>query len=95
MLCARQKISHFRNQRLSALVLEVTTPFFDLLLHKEEISAECVRGLRDASFQYRTCWYVKLMCAMSSLSDRFHNQEASFAMEFVSPKMLVSVEINQ
>ena len=67
-------------------------PFVDLLLHKEEISAECIRGLRAASFQDRTCGYVKLKCAMSSLSDRFHKQEASSAMEFVSPKMWVTVD---
>ena len=48
-------------------------PFVDLLLHKEEISAECIRGLRAASFQDRTCGYFKLKCAFSSLSDRFHN----------------------
>ena len=42
-------------------------PFVDLLLHKDEISADCICGLRAASFHYRTCGYVKLKCAMSSL----------------------------
>ena len=69
--------------------------FVDLLLHKEEISAECIRGLRAVSFQYQTYGYVTLNFAISSLSDRFHKQEASYAMEFVSPKMWVTVEINQ
>ena len=46
-------------------------PFVNLLLHKEEISAECIRGLRAASFQDRTCGYVKLKYARSSLSESF------------------------
>ena len=70
-------------------------PVVDLLLHKEEISAECIRGLRAASFQDRTCGYIKLKCAMSSLSESFHKQEASSAMEFVSPKMWVTVDTNR
>ena len=70
-------------------------PFVDLLLHKEEISADYIRSLRAESFQDRTCGYFELKCAIRSLSDRFHNQEASSAMEFVSPKMWVTVEINQ
>ena len=70
-------------------------PVVDLLLHKEEISAECICGLRAASFQDQTCGYVKLKCAMSSLSDIFHKQEASSAMDFVSPEMWVTVEINR
>ena len=70
-------------------------PFVDILLHKEEISAECIFGLSDASFQDRTCGYFELKCAISSLSDRFHNLEVSSAMEFMSPKMWVAVEINR
>ena len=69
--------------------------FVDLLLHREEISAECIRGLRAARFQDRTCGYVTLKCAISSLSDRFHKREASSAMEFVPPEMWVTVEINR
>ena len=69
-------------------------PFVDLLLQKEEISAECIRGLRAASFQDWTCGYFALKCAISSLLDRFHNREASSAMEFMSPEMWVIVEIN-
>ena len=64
-------------------------PGFDLLLHKEEISAECIYGLRAAIFQDRTCEYVKLKCARSSLSEIFHKQEASSAMEFVSPRNVI------
>ena len=67
-------------------------PVVDLLLHKEKISAECIRGLRASSFQYRTYGYVKLKCAISSLSDSFHKREASSAMEFVSPKIWVTVD---
>ena len=70
-------------------------PFVDLLLHKEEISVEFIRGLRAASFQDQTCGYFELKCAISSFSDRFHNREASSAMEFVSPEMWVTVEINR
>ena len=70
-------------------------PFVDLLLHKEEISAECIRGLRAASFQDRACGNFELNCASNSVSDRFHNREALSAMEFVSPKMWVTVEINR
>ena len=70
-------------------------PFVDILLHKEEISAECIRGLSDASFQDRTCGYFELKCAISSLSYRFHNREALSDIEFVSPKMWVTVEINR
>ena len=33
-------------------------PFVDLLLHKEEMSAECICGLRAASFQDWTCGYL-------------------------------------
>ena len=69
-------------------------PFVDLLLHKEEISAECIHGLRAASFQDQACGYIELKRASNLLSDRLHNREASSAMEFVSPKMWVTVEIN-
>ena len=69
-------------------------PFVDLLFHKEEISAECLCGLRAARFQDRTCGYFELKCAIGSLSDRFHNREASSAMELVSPEMWVIVDIN-
>ena len=64
----------------------------DLLLHKDEIRAECIRDLRDTSFQDRTCGYVELKCASSSVSDNRHKQEASSAMEFVSPAMCVTVD---
>ena len=67
-------------------------PVVDLLLHIEEISAECIRGLRAASFQDWTCGYVKLKFSRSSLSESFHKQEASSAMEFVSPEMWVTVD---
>ena len=30
-------------------------PFVDLLLYKEDISPECICGLRAVSFQYRAC----------------------------------------
>ena len=70
-------------------------PFVDLLLHKEDISTDCIHGLRATSFQDQTCGYVKLKCAMSSLSDRFHKREASSAMEFVSPKIWVAVDTKQ
>ena len=69
--------------------------FVDLLFHKEEISTECIRGLRASSFQDPTCGYFELKCAISSLSEKFHNHEASSTMEFVSPKMWVTVEINR
>ena len=42
-------------------------PVVDLLLHKDEISAECILGLRTTSFQDRTCGYVELKCARSSV----------------------------
>ena len=71
-----------------------TNPFVDILLHKEDIIVECIRALRAASFQDQTCGYFTLKCAISSLSYRFHNREASSAMEFVSPEMWVTVEIN-
>ena len=67
----------------------------DILLYKEEISAECICGLRSASFQDRAYGYFELKCASNSVSDRFHNREASSAMEFVSPRMWVTVEINR
>ena len=70
-------------------------PFVDLFLHKEDISTECIRGLRAARFQDRTCGYVALKCAINSLSDRFHKQEALSAMEFMFPEMWVTVEINR
>ena len=69
--------------------------FVDLLLHKEEISAECIRGLRAESFQDRNYGYFELKCAISSLSDRFHNREALSAMDFLYPEMWVTVEINR
>ena len=67
-------------------------PVVCILFHKEEISADFIRGLRNASFQDRTCGYVKLKCGRSSLSERFHKREASSAMEFVSPEMWVTVD---
>ena len=70
-------------------------PFVDLLFHKEEISAECLCGLRAASFQDQAYGYIELKRASNLLSDRFHNREASSAMEFVSTKMWVTVEINR
>ena len=85
MLCAWQKISHFRKATFFCSSSRGNNPFVDLLFHKEEISAECIRGLRAESFQDRTCGYVTLKCAISSFSDRFHKREASSAMEFVSP----------
>ena len=68
--------------------------FVDILLYKKDISVECICVLRAASFQDRACGYFELKCAISSLSDRFHKREASSAMEFVSPEMWVTVEIN-
>ena len=35
-------------------------PSVDLLLHKDEISAECICGLRATSLQDRSCGYVEL-----------------------------------
>ena len=70
-------------------------PFVDILLHKEDISAEFIRGLRAARFQDRTCGYFAFKCTISSLSDRFHNREVSSTMEFVSPTMWVTVKINR
>ena len=67
-------------------------PVVDLLLHKEDISAEFIRGLRVTSFQDQTCGYVELKCASISVSDNCHKQEASSAMEFVSPTMCVTVD---
>ena len=39
-------------------------PSVDLILHKEEISVECIRSLRAASSQDRTYVYVTLKCAI-------------------------------
>ena len=67
-------------------------PVVDILLHNYEISVECIRGLRDASFQDRTCGYVKLKCARISLSESFHKQEALSDMKSVSPEMWGTVD---
>ena len=67
-------------------------PVVDLLLHSNEISEECIRGLRATSFQDRTCGYVNLKCARSSLSESFYKREASSAMELMSPTMRVTVD---
>ena len=67
-------------------------PVVDLLLHKYEICAECIRGLRATSFQDRTCGYVELKCASSSVSDNCHKREASSAMKFMSLTMCVTVD---
>ena len=67
-------------------------PVFDILLHKDEISAECIPGLRATSFQDWTYGYVKLKCARSSLLESFHKQEGSSAMEFVLLAMWVTVD---
>ena len=67
-------------------------PVVDLLLHKDEISAECICGVRSTIFQDQTCECVKLKCAKSSLSESCHKRELSSAMEFVSPAMCVTVD---
>ena len=67
-------------------------PIVDLLLHKYDISVECIRGLRATSFQDWTYGYVKLKCARISLSESFHKREVLSAMNFVSPAMWVSVD---
>ena len=68
------------------------SPVVGLLLHKDEISAECIRVFKVTSFQDRTCRYVELKCASRSESDNCHKQEASSATEFVSPAMCVTVD---
>ena len=67
-------------------------PVVDLLLHKDEISTECIRGLRAASFQDQNYGYVKFKCARSSLSEIFHKREALPAMKFVSTEMWLTVD---